>query len=60
MTVNAGDPITTLQSALNAYTAAQEAVVAEAKKLKDPAPAVEPPVDITREGGMGSAVSSRY
>lgn len=58
--VNSGDPVSTLRSALDAYTKVQETMVAEAAKLKDPAPQAEPPVDITREGGMGSAVSSRY
>lgn len=60
MTVNAGDPITTLQSALNAYTAAQEAVVAEAKKLKDPAPTVEPPTVLQRAEEMLNAIPPKY
>lgn len=58
--VNSGDPVSTLRDALDAYTAVQQTMIDEAAKLKDPAPATEPPVDITREGGAGSVVSSRY
>lgn len=58
--VNPGDPVSTLRDALDAYTTVQETMIAESAKLKDPPPATEPPADITREGGMGSAVSSRY
>lgn len=58
--VNPGDPVSALKDALDAYTSVQETMIAEAAKLKDPTPAVESPVDITREGGAGGAVSSRY
>jgi hypothetical protein len=58
--VNSGDPVSTLKDALDAYTSVQETMIAEAAKLKDPSPTPEPPVDITREGGAGGAVSSRY
>lgn len=58
--VNSGDPVSTLRSALDAYVSVQDAMIAEAAKLKDPQASEEPPTDITREGGMGSAVSSRY
>lgn len=60
MTVNSGDPVSTLAKALDAYTTVQETMKAEAAKLKDPPQVAEPPADITREGGMGNAVSSRY
>lgn len=58
--VNSGDPVSTLRSALDAYTAVQETMVAEAAKLKDPAPTEPAPADVTLERGMDSAVSSRY
>lgn len=58
--VNSGDPVNALRNALDAYTTVQETMIAEAAKLKDPPSAIEPPTDITREGGMGSVVSSRY
>lgn len=53
---NSGDPINTLRSALDAYTAAQETIVAAAAELKPPAPVAAPLTDGTREGGSANAV----
>ena len=58
--VNSGDPVSTLRNALAAYTAVQETMIAEAEKLKDPAPTPSTPADVTLEGGMDSVVSARY
>lgn len=58
--VNSGDPVSTLRSALDAYTAVQETMVAEAAKLKDPTPVAAPGSDGTREGGAENAVPAGY
>lgn len=60
MAVDSGNPINALRSALDAYTAAQDAVIAEAHKLKDPAPTVTPSNDDAHEGGTPRAVSPGY
>lgn len=58
--VNSGDPVSTLRSALDAYTRVQETMVAEAAKLKAPPAASPDSSGGTREGGAKSAVSSGY
>lgn len=58
--INSGDPVSTLRSALDAYTKVQETMVAEAAKLKDSAPAAPDGSGGNREGGAESAVPAGY
>jgi hypothetical protein len=53
---NPGDPINTLRSALDAYTAVQETMVAEAAKLKSSATTPPPAGATTPEGGATNGV----
>lgn len=58
--VNSGDPVSTLRSALDAYTRVQETMVAEAAKLKDSAATPPDSSSGTREGGTENAVPAGY
>jgi hypothetical protein len=56
MTVNSGDPISALASALDAYIRVQETMIAESQKLKASGPATTPNGGVTTEGGATNAV----
>lgn len=58
--VNSGDPVSTLRSALDAYTSVQETMIAEAAKLKDSPTMAEPAPPSTLTGGATGAVSSGH
>lgn len=58
--VNSGDPVSTLRSALDAYTTVQQVMIDEAAKLKDPPAVAEPAQQSTSQTGATGAVPSGY
>lgn len=56
--VNSGDPVSTLRSALDAYVSVQDAMIAEAAKLKDTRGVPATGEQAQAETGTTGAVSS--